>query len=153
MNGSIFSNNCLFNKNGIGNDFSSGANVFNVLLTIINGSSGCLILGGNQADIFNQDVSINNIESNLIHPAYNSLGNQFNGKIILFSINGQGNRFGESNGRSILAASKTASLTNSFSFGQLLFRNCIQIGNQTQQIQLTNTATFIITMPVGGSKF
>jgi hypothetical protein len=68
--------------------------------------------------------------------------NTYNGDILLECTSGLGIRFGESNGQAILAAGKTASLLNSFSSGQLLFRNFTQIGNQAQQIQLTNTATF-----------
>ena len=143
LNGSTYNKACTFNKTGPGNDFGNGGNIFNDYLTLINSGSGYLVLGGNQADIYNQDISVSNSGTNLIHLAYNSTGNLFNGNIILSSTNGQGIRFGQGTALNdaSLAANKTIFIgADGFSAGNLEIQNFLQSSQQPLAVSLSGTA-------------
>lgn len=144
VSGSVFNADAEFIKIGANENISNGGNVFNGI-TRFRTTSSNIILAQALPDVFNQDVYFTNQGNGLIGVARVSLNNQFNGDIYASSTSGNGVRFGEGNGSSVLAAGKSIFIgSEGFSAGSLIFRNFTQNGNATIQLTGTNTAQFSI---------
>ncbi len=154
--GHFVGGNLFINQTASGNNsntyFSNNDNsstLVNGTATAINNSLGTnsrIYLGYSGDMTFNSTLDLKNIGSGTNSAIYlnyrpSSL-NVYNESITLESSGGQGIRFGEGGGGGILAATKTVSVPVVFSSGYLRFRNFTQTGNTTQNIALTNTATF-----------
>lgn len=140
VSGSVFNADAEFIKIGANENISNGGNVFNGIARFRTTSSN-IILAQALPDVFNQDAYFTNQGNGLIGVARVSLNNQFNGDIYASSTSGNGVRFGEGNGSSVLAAGKSIFIgSEGFSAGSLIFRNFTQNGNATIQLSGTNTA-------------
>lgn len=148
LNGSTFNGQNSFTKQGGSNDFSNGGNTFNGETSFINNSNASIYLGNSVADIFNADVLfLDGTGSGIIFPAHTSIGNQFNGNIILGSSSAGGVRFGQNGGSSILRSGQVLQIEASgFSLGDLRLRNFTQLGNTIPIVcsSLTGNAIFRI---------
>ncbi|MBL4669272.1 MAG: hypothetical protein JKY30_08420, partial [Flavobacteriales bacterium] len=142
LNGSIFNTASSFTKNGAGNDASTGGNIFNSTVSINNTSVNYFLLSNTNPDIFNGDLTVTNSGTDIIYLAHNSVGNQFNGNIILNAPSGNGIRFGQGAlGSSTLATTKTITIGGGgFSSGSLRVRGLTQTGTTAQTVTLTGTA-------------
>lgn len=146
LNGATYNGVTYIEKNGAGDDSGNGGNTFNNTTTLVNSGSGYLLTANASPDIFNGDLTITNISSNIIYLAHNVGGTQFNGNIILNNTTGTGIYFcNNSNGNATLADTKTISVgATGFSGGQLRLRRFTQLGSAAQSLTVTNTAALII---------
>jgi len=146
FNGCTFSGTTNCTKTGSFGDYGTGNNIFNGVSTIVNKSSGFLILGNALPDTWNTDVTFTNTGSERILPCWNSTGNQFNGNIY---VNSSGSSLGIAfcNGSSVstatLAATKTIAVGTGFSSGYLILRQFTQLGNAAINLSLANTAGYL----------
>jgi len=149
----IFFNGCTFNeavdatKTGASGDNSQGGNIFNGVCNITNSSSGYLILGSNNPDTWNDDVTFTNNGSERILAAYQSTGNQFNGNIYVnTSGSAKGIYFcgGNTTATATLASGKAiqAGVTG-LNAGYLILRQFTQLGNASVNLTLNATATYL----------
>ncbi|HEY4110692.1 hypothetical protein, partial [Puia sp.] len=81
LSGCTFNGTTDLTKTGASGDVGQGGNIYNGICNFTNSSSGYLLLGNNQPDIWNTDVTFTDIGSERILPAWASTGNQFNGNI------------------------------------------------------------------------
>lgn len=136
LNGGTFNGTASITKNSSDQDLSDGGNTFNSTASIINSGDGEMVLGNLNPDIFNDDLVIENISSDVINIAYGSSGNEFNGDVELNS-NGSsaGIRFGQNGGTSTLASGKVLSIGSSgYTIGDLRIANFTQSGSTTQTL-------------------
>jgi hypothetical protein len=136
LNGATFNAPASITKNSSDQDLSDGGNTFNNTVTIINSGDGEMSLGNINPDVFEDDLIIENISSDVINLAYASAGNEFNGNVELNS-NGSaaGIRFGQNGGTSILASGKTISIGSSgFTIGDLRLAYFTQTGSTAQTL-------------------
>lgn len=143
---------CVFNgivyseKTGAVSDVGTGNNIFNGLTTLINSGAGYLMLGNTLPDVFNNDVTFTNIGSDRILPAWNSVGNLFNGNIYL-NTNGssQGIHFcGAAIASATLAATKTiATGTLGLNAGYVILPRFTQLGSAPVTLSMSATASYI----------
>jgi hypothetical protein len=141
--GSSYNGTTHFEKNGITDDASNGGNTFNDALTIINNSANIFRMGNLTADapdIYNGITTLSSLGNSRIQMAFASLGNEFNNDVIVESTGSTGVTFGEQNGTSTLADTRTITVGGlGFDSGTLLFRNFTQLGSTAQNITLTGT--------------
>lgn len=136
LNGATFNSTVSITKNSSDQDISSGGNTFNNVVTIINSGDGELALGNLSPDIFNNDLIIENISSDVINLAFGAPGTQFNGNIKLNS-NGSsaGIRFGQNGGTSTLASGKIIEIGSSgYTIGDLRLAYFTQSGSTAQTL-------------------
>jgi hypothetical protein len=156
-------------KTGTSNDWSSGGNTFNDVLTVNNTGTGYFLLGNGNPDVFNAAATFNNTSANNIYVAYNSTNNIFNGpvefnnapsannaiyvssysagtifnnNITVTSTNGQGILFCNNNttANATLATGRTINIGPAgFTAGTLQLKQFIQTGATPQSITLTGT--------------
>src|SRR5690606_22903102 len=122
--------------------YSSGGNIFNDTLQLINASNGQLRMANTTEDIFNGVLIIHQRGNNITYIGYNGATTLINNHCILNSTqNSSGIRFGQNNGTVQLQAGAQIMLGDSgFTSGQLRFKNFIQLGNTSQSINLTQSA-------------
>ncbi|MBI3521373.1 MAG: hypothetical protein HY062_18690, partial [Bacteroidetes bacterium] len=144
---STFNGVVSITKNGPTNDAWTGGNIFNSTSTFVNNTSGYLLLGNGSPDIFNDDVTFTNNGSERILPAYNSVGNMFNGNIYVNTTgSAQGIAFCAANATatSTLAATKTiAAGSAGLNAGYLILKQFTQLGNAPISLTLTSTASYL----------
>lgn len=143
FNGSTFNNPISITKVGGGNVTSNGGNTFNSTLTITNTVNSVIILGAALPDIFNDDVIINSESTGGIFLAHGSIGNQFNGDIIVTSVaGGNGVRFGQNGGTSTWSSATDFSIGGvGFNVGQIRLAGVTQLS--TSPVELTSSGGFI----------
>ncbi len=146
LNGSTFYGPTALTKNGGTNNLGNGGNVFHGLTTLSNSGSGFFATAFITPDIFHADLTLTNTGSAWIAMSDNSLGNQYNGNIIVNSTNGTasaGITFGNGPGTSMsstLASGKTISVGGTgFSAGRLLLRYFTQLGTTSQNLVFTGS--------------
>lgn len=115
--GSSFSGNCVFTKIGASDETSTGGNVFQGSLELINTTTGSLYFADNTPDTYNGDVRLNCTSTGQI-------------------------RFGNSGaGGGTLAAGRTMSIgTLGFDAGLLLLSGIVQLGPTPQNLTLGTSA-------------
>lgn len=147
LNGTVFNGTTDFTKTGASGDYSSGGNTFNGASTFTNNGSSFILLGNNNPDIWNDDVTFNNNGSERILPCWASTGNQFNGNIYLNSSgSATGIRFcgGNNTATATLAAGKTIQAgTDGLNAGNLILKQFTQLGNEPVNLPMGSAATHI----------
>jgi hypothetical protein len=121
---------------------TNGGNTFNGLTTLINSGSNDLLLELTTASVYNNTVTMTNMGSSYIRPAYIG-SNTFNGDIIVNSTNGTGIYFCENAaGSATLASGRTISVGGTgFTAGELRLQRFTQFGATVQNLVLTGSAT------------
>ncbi len=143
LNGTSFANSLSLTQTGAAAVTSAGGCTFTGAVTLTNSGTATWTLANTSADIFQStlDVVASGVNS-LIQLAQTGAGNQFNGNVVISSYNGSGGiRFGNNNGTSTLAATKTISVgVGGFSAGSLRIRNLTQVGTTAQAITITGAS-------------
>ena len=146
LDGSTFNEIAYLEQTGTNGTYGNGGNVFQDSVTLVNsGTNECRLANGAVGDIFNGPVFINNTGTGYIRMAYNGAGNQFNDHVYLSSSSGNGIRFGEGAGTSVLAAGMELRVQGVYSAGNLTIRNLQQLGGNAQTLTLTGTASLRLT--------
>ncbi|MBL7935458.1 MAG: hypothetical protein JNM51_06590, partial [Bacteroidia bacterium] len=155
---STFNGVVSITKNGNTNDSWTGGNTFNSSSTIINNTTGYLLLGNGSPDVFNGDVTFTNTGSERILPAYASAGNLFNGNITVNSIGSStGINFcgGSALSTATLAATKTIQVGGvGFTSGYLILQRFTQLGNAPINLTLAAGSNYLQFGPsssIGGN--
>ncbi len=146
LNGSTFYGTTTIAKTGGTNNLGNGGNIFHGLTTLINSGSAYFATAFISPDIFHADLTLTNTGSAWIAMSDHSIGNQYNGNIIVNSTNGTTNAgitFGNGPGTAIsstLASGKTITVgSTGFSAGRLLLRCFTQLGTTPQSLVFTGT--------------
>ncbi len=146
LNGSTFYGTTTIAKTGGTNNLGNGGNVFHGLTTLLNSGSAYFATAFNSPDIFHSDLTLTNTGSAWIAMSDHSIGNQYNGNIIINSTNGTTNAgitFGNGPGTAIsstLASGKTITVgSTGFSAGRLLLKCFTQLGTTPQSLVFTGT--------------
>ncbi|MDF3027213.1 MAG: hypothetical protein K0S23_1520 [Fluviicola sp.] len=146
LNGSTFYGTTSLAKTGGTNNLGNGGNVFHGLTTLSNSGSGFFATAFITPDIFHTDLTLTNTGSAWIAMSDHSIGNQYNGNIIINSTNGTasaGITFGNGPGTAIsstLASGKTITVgSTGFSAGRLLLKCFTQLGTTPQSLIFTGT--------------
>ncbi len=136
LNGATFNASASITKNSSDQDLSDGGNTFNDVCTIINSGDGEMVLANLNPDVFNDDLEIENISSDVINVAYGATGTEFNGNLIVNSNGSAGGiRFGQNSGTSTLASGKTITIGGSgFTSGDLRLAWFTQNGSTSQSL-------------------
>ncbi|MGE0773309.1 MAG: T9SS type A sorting domain-containing protein [Cyclobacteriaceae bacterium] len=145
LNGTTFNGTAALTKTGASNDTGTGGNIFNLPASITSSmtASGQWVTANTSPDIFNDNVAVSNLGSNVIYLANNTAGNEFNGDITLESGLGSGGIY-------FCNASATATATLNtggsllvggagFIDGRLRMRRFTQLGGTAQTLTLTGT--------------
>ena len=144
MRGSTYHNTVYWEKTGAFEDNCRGGNTFFGELHMVNSGTNLIRMSNNIADspdFYNNTSRFSSTGTSIIMLADYSLGNEFNGDIIVESTGSNGIRFGQNNGSATLSATHTVSEGSlGFDNGELRFRNFTQIGTTAQSLTLTGTA-------------
>ncbi|HEX9509538.1 MAG TPA: T9SS type A sorting domain-containing protein [Puia sp.] len=157
FNGSTFNGLVNTTKTGAGNDYGTGSNIFQGSTILNNTGAGYLILGNNNADTWNSDVTFNSTGSSFIGPAWNSAGNTFNGNITVNSTGSStGIQFCNASTATATLAAGYAIQTGAagFTTGILYLRRFTQLGNTAINLNLTGATTLLQVGPssaIGGA--
>jgi hypothetical protein len=162
LNGSTFNAVSSFTKDGTAathsDNLSDGGNTFNATTTIscpdCNGlwtgtasTDIFLAMGNVSRDIFNGDLNITStLTSGEILVAHNSIGNQFNGNIIITSIRFVRFGQGSTTATSTLADGKIISTPSGWTSGQLSLSGFTQVGSTAQSFIFSTTGTSNLRM-------
>jgi hypothetical protein len=148
----LFLNGCTFNgatditKTGSTGDWSNGGNTFNGVSSITNSGTSYFLLGNNNPDTWNNDVTFTDNGSERLLPCWSSTGNQFNGNIYVNTAgSAQGIQFcgGNTTATATLAATKTIQAgTGGLTAGYLYLKQFTQTGSTP--VNLTGTGTTAI---------
>lgn len=140
LNGTTFNADAYLTKNAGEGDISEGGNIFNGDVYLTNSGWGELTLGNTNPDIFNGNLVIENISMDVINLAYASIGNQFNGNLVLNCTGqGVGIRIGQGGGTSTLASGGTLSIgASGYTSGDLRISYLTQAGSTAQTLYLSN---------------
>jgi Secretion system C-terminal sorting domain len=141
FNGAIFNQTVTISSIGTVASTGTGGNVFNAALTITATGANFFTMGSSSPDIFNGVLTLRNQGTSRIRMSYTSIGNQFNHNIFVGSNAGNGVSFGENNGLSTLAATRTVGIDPiNFTSGELRFANFTQVGTTAQNLILSGAA-------------
>lgn len=146
LSGATFNGTTTLTKTGSSGDWGAGGNFYNATCAITNSGSGYLVMGNNNPDIWNASVTFTNNGSERILPAWNSVGNQFNGNIYV-------NTSGSAIGIQFCGGSNTATATlasgmtiapgaGGLTAGYLYLKQFTQLGNTAITLTGTGTAAF-----------
>ena len=148
LNGATFNGASNFTKTGATGDWGSGNNVFNGVCSITNSGTSYLVLGNGNPDTWNNDVTFTDNGSERLLPAWNSVGNQFNGNIYVnTSGSATGIQFcgGNSTATATLAAGKVIQAgSGGLTAGYLYLKQFTQLGTTPQNLVLTGTGSLNI---------
>lgn len=140
FNGGIFNGIIDAETNSSGSSGGTGGCTFNANVKLTNSGTGYMLMGNGSPDIFNGDLELVNTSSSRFRIAYNSIGTELNGNLIV-SNTGGGIWFGENGGTSILAASNTIAIgAGGFNANEFRLQNFTQSGTTVQNLSLTGTA-------------
>ena len=136
LNGATFNNTLSIEKAGATSNTGTGGNTFNSDVSLVNSGSAGLTLGSTNADVFNGNLTVSSTGSSFIQLAHGGSSHQFNGNVILNSTpSSSGIRFGQANGTSTLANTKTITIgVEGFSSGDLTIRGLTQTGSTAQSL-------------------
>lgn len=171
LNGSTFNDSLSVVKKGTAGDNGKGGNTFNGAVSIIDSSSGNLVLSDSFPDVFNSRAWVTNRSTGKIYIAHRGTSNQFNsdvtfagkniwsnyygtasynGNITFDTPNGEV-YFGYSTGSCSLSSGKNLFIgSNGFSAGFLYLRNFVQ-SDSTISVNLTLTGSAKIAFESGTS--
>jgi len=153
LNGAVFNGTADFTKTGSTGDWSSGGNTFNGISSFTNNGTSYFLLGANNPDIWNKDVTFSDNGSERLLPCWSSTGNQFNGNIYVnTSGSAQGIQFcgGNATATATLAATKTIQAGSSgLTAGYLYLKQFTQMGSAP--INLAGTGTTALYLGPGSS--
>lgn len=149
LNGFTVNGTATLEKTGISDDNGTGGNVFQGTTAITNSGTGYLLTANISPDIFNGDLTVTNSGSNYVYLAHNSIGNEFNGNIILNNTGSAlGIRFAFTvNGAATFNAGTTRKISigaSGFNTGELGLRRFSETGTSSQLLTLTGTAMLIV---------
>jgi hypothetical protein len=148
LDGAVFNDTTVLTKTGVTGEWSNGGNTFNSTLVVNQQGSGYFGFAGNNPDIYNGDVYVNNNSTERVIFANNaSGGTQFNGNIILTQIGSSvGIAFGWSGTTTVTqAAGKTITIgTAGFNTGYLQIERFTQLGTGPLNL-VTGSSTTSIT--------
>lgn len=145
FNGSTFNSSLTATKTGGGANTSTGGNTFNGTTSVTNASLSVFTLANTNPDRYNSTVTFTTTTSGRIFVGGNSIGNQFNGNIIVNSTGNSGITFNATGGSSTLAFGKTLSVgATGFTSGVLSLYGFTQTGTTANSITLTGSSQLII---------
>lgn len=148
LNGCTFNGALTATKTGAGGDAGSGGNIFNGVCSLTNTGSGYLLFGNGKPDIWNNDVTFTDNGSERVLPCWNSIGNQFNGNIIVnTSGSATGIQFcgGSSTSTASLAAGKTIQAGGTgLTSGYLYLKQMTQLGSAPINITATGSSVVYV---------
>ncbi len=150
LNGGTFNGVTTITKTGTTGDYNLGGNTFNKPSYLTNSGSNFWVLGNSNPDTWNADVTFTTNGSERILPAWNSVGNQFNGNIYVnTSGSATGIQFcGSSTATAIQAAGFTIMAGSvGLNSGYLTLRQFTQQGNTPVNLTLASTATNLVFGP------
>lgn len=145
LNGTTFNGTTNLTKTGSTGDFNSGGNTFNGICSITNSGSSYWVLGNNNPDTWNTDVTFTDNGSERLLPCWATAGNQFNGNIYVNTSGGaQGIEFcgGNTTATATLAANQTIQPgTTGLTAGYLILKQFTELGNAPVTLTATGTAS------------
>jgi len=148
LNGCNFIGASNFTKNGSTGDWSTGGNIFNGVSSFTNSGTSYFLLGSNNPDTWNSDVTFTDNGSERLLPCWSSVGNQFNGDIYVNTSGGaQGIQFcgGNNTATVTLAAGKTIRPgTTGLTAGYLYLKQFTQAGTADIALAATGTASLYL---------
>ena len=151
FNGGTFNGSVYATKTGTNSDYNSGGNTFNDSATFTTTGSGSLAFGNGNPDTWNGPALFNSNGSGYIGPAWNSVGNQFNGNLLVSSTGSSiGIYFcnGSATTTATLAAGDTLEIgAGGFSSGNLQLRQFTQLGTAPTNLTLTGATTVMTAGP------
>ncbi len=156
FNSSTFSSAVNSSKTGASSDASPGGNTFQSSTTLNNSGSGYLMMGNGSPDIFNGDLNLNNTGTERFLMAWNSVGTQLNGNLIVSNTaTGAGIYFcGNATATTIMAATKNIQIgAAGFNTGYLILPRFTQLGSAASNLTFTGASTYITIGPssaIGG---
>ncbi|HLX67322.1 MAG TPA: hypothetical protein VKR41_10015, partial [Puia sp.] len=146
LSGGTFNGTTNLTKNGATGDWGQGGNIYNAACSITNSGSSYLVMGNTNPDTWNANVTFTDNGSERILPAWNSVGNQFNGNIY---VNTSGSAIGvqfcggSNTATATLAAGMTiAAGAGGLTAGYLYLKQFTQLGSAA--INLTATGTSVL---------
>lgn len=144
--GTTYNGTALLHKTGATIDQSVGNNTFNQAATLLNTSATAYLgMGWTNPDIFNGMLTARTTGGSAIYIGHNSVGNEYNGNVIVESLGSTGVRIGEGGGTGTLASGRTLSVgALGFDSGILYVRSFTQVGATAQNVTLTGTASFTL---------
>jgi len=148
LNGTIFNGTTNITKTGSTGDWGSGGNTFNDVSNITNSGSSYFLMGANNPDIWNKDVTFTDNGSERLLPCWSSTGNQFNGNIYVnTSGSATGIQFcgGNTTATATLAATKTIQAgSGGLTAGYLYLRQFTQLGSAPINLVGSGTASLYL---------
>ncbi len=138
-----FGDYCNFTKNGGGNSYSSGGNVFSGRTILTNSGTAVFGMGNADPDTFLLPLELYNTGTNRIDVAASGTNHYFADSVWVNSTNGAGIRFCYNcTGLDFSSISKVKVGSDGFSSGSLRFRGLDQQNTDTAYFALTGSATF-----------
>ena len=151
FNGGTFNGAVYATKTGANTDYNSGGNTFADSATLTVTGSGSLALGNGNPNIWNGPASFISNGSGNIFPAWNSVGNQFNGNLLVSSTGSSTGIYfcnGSATTTATLAAGDTLEIgAGGFSSGNLQLRQFTQLGTAPTNLTLTGATTVMVAGP------
>ncbi len=151
FNGGTFNGTVNATKFGANSDYGSGGNIFQASSTFTTTGSGNLGFGNGNPDIWNGPASFNSNGSGYIGPAWNSVGNQFNGNLLVSSTGSSAGIYfcnASATTTATLAAGDTLEIgAGGFSSGNLQLRQFTQLGTAPTNLTLTGATTVMVAGP------
>ncbi|MBS1651871.1 MAG: T9SS type A sorting domain-containing protein [Bacteroidetes bacterium] len=140
-----FSGTNYFCKTGATGEWSNGGNLFGGVTTMSSTASGYFGFANSQPDTYNSDLIVSNNGSDRIIFANTSIGNTYNGNIIVNQMGSSiGTVFGYSPaGTSTLVAGKTFSVGGGgFNVGYLQIQKITQLGSVPINLPINGSALY-----------
>lgn len=140
---SRFRDYCNFTKNGGGNSYSQGGNIFSGPTVLNNNGTGPFGMGNANPDTFLMPLELYNTGTNRIDMAMSGSEHYFADTVLVNSTSGSGIRFCYNcSSYSFGSISKVTVGNDGFSSGTLRFRKLAQPNSDTAYFFLTSSATF-----------
>ncbi len=151
FNGGTFNGTVNATKNGANTDYGSGGNTFTDSSYFTAAGSGALNFGNGNPDTWNNPVVFNSTGSGYIGPCWNSVGNQFNGNIVVSSTGSSVGVYfcnGSATSTATLASGDTLEIgSGGFSVGTLQLRQFTQLGTTPTNLSMTGATTLLLVGP------
>jgi hypothetical protein len=144
LNGATFNGTTNLTKTGSTGDYNNGGNTFNGVSSITNSGSNFWVLGNNNPDTWNSDVTFTDNGSDRLLPCWATAGNQFNGNI---NVNTSGSALGiqfcgaNTSASATLAATKTIQAgSTGLTAGFLYLKQITQLGSAPITLSATGNS-------------
>lgn len=140
IRGTRFTKAVQISKTGVNNQLCFGGNTYEGKTSISNRGSGSLTIANSQADTFQKEVYLGSYGTGFLNISPTAVNTQFYDDMIL-NCTGAGIRFCQSGGSIQLNPGTNIRIgEDGFSSGTLNIKNTEQLGKDTTQIILTDTA-------------